>query len=226
METMNWNGDHDRQAIEQLEREWRTDRRWAGIERPYSAADVVRLRATLLAEHPLARRGAERLWHLLQTEPFIRTFGALTGNQAVQMVQAGLKAIYVSGWQVAGDMNNALQTYPDQSLYPADSVPTLIRRLNNALTRVDQITHSEGRSHAMPYWYAPIVADGEAGRGGPPLATPRPDAHSANLPPSDVDEADRRFITGERSPEGFFYVASGLEPAIARGLAYAPYPDM
>jgi isocitrate lyase len=287
METMNWTGDHDRQAIEQLEREWRTDPRWAGIERPYSAADVVRLRGTLLPEHTLARRGAERLWHLLQTEPFIRTFGALTGNQAVQMVQAGLKAIYVSGWQVAGDMNNALQTYPDQSLYPADSVPTLIRRINNALTRVDQITHHEGRSQAMPYWYAPIVADGEAGFGGllnlyeltksmieagvagvhyedqlssfkkcghmggkvlvptdemvkklvaarlaadvmgvPTLVIARTDADSANLLTSDVDEADRRFITGERSPEGFFYVSSGLEPAIARGLAYAPYCDM
>jgi isocitrate lyase len=287
METMSWTGDHDRQAIEQLEREWRTDRRWAGIERPYSAADVVRLRGTLLPEHTLARRGAERLWHLLQTEPFIRTFGALTGNQAVQMVQAGLKAIYVSGWQVAGDMNNALQTYPDQSLYPADSVPTLIRRINNALTRVDQITHHEGRSHTMPYWYAPIVADGEAGFGGllnlyeltkamieagvagvhyedqlssfkkcghmggkvlvptdemvkklvaarlaadvmgvPTLVIARTDADSANLLTSEVDEADRRFITGERSPEGFFYVASGLEPAIARGLAYAPYSDM
>jgi isocitrate lyase len=287
METMSWTGDQDRLACEQLEREWRTDRRWAGVERPYSAADVVRLRGTLLTEHTLARRGAERLWHLLQTEPFIRTFGALTGNQAVQMVQAGLKAIYVSGWQVAGDMNNALQTYPDQSLYPADSVPTLIRRLNNALTRVDQITHSEGRSHTMPYWYAPIVADGEAGFGGllnlyeltkamieagvagvhyedqlssfkkcghmggkvlvpteemvkklvaarlaadvmgvPTLVIARTDADSANLLTSDVDEADRRFITGERSPEGFFYVASGLEPAIARGLAYAPYCDV
>jgi isocitrate lyase len=287
METKSWTGDNDRQAIEELESGWRTGRRWAGVRRPYSGADVVRLRGTLLPEHTLARRGAERLWHLLETEPFIRTFGALTGNQAVQMVQAGLKAIYVSGWQVAGDMNNALQTYPDQSLYPADSVPTLIRRINNALTRVDQITHHEGRSQAMPYWYAPIVADGEAGFGGllnlyeltkamieagvagvhyedqlssfkkcghmggkvlvptdemvkklvaarlatdvmgvPTLVIARTDADSANLLTSDVDEADRRFITGERSPEGFFYVRTGLEPAIARGLAYAPYCDM
>jgi isocitrate lyase len=149
-----------------LEQTWGNDPRWKGIRRPYSPLEVVRLRGTVPIEHTLARLGAERLWSLLHTEPFIRTLGAMTGNQAVQMVQAGLKAIYVSGWQVAGDANAAGQTYPDQSLYPADSVPKLIARISNALRRADEITHAEGRSDKMPYWYAPIVADGEAGFGG------------------------------------------------------------
>jgi len=257
------------------------------VTRPYDAAEVVRLRGTIQEEHTLARLGAERLWNLLRTEPFVRTLGAMTGNQAVQMVQAGLKAIYVSGWQVAGDMNSALETYPDQSLYPVNSVPDLVRRINNALMRAHQITHAEHPRETMPYWYAPIVADAEAGFGGvlnafeltksmiragaagvhfedqlssakkcghmggkvlvptreavqklvaarlaadvldvPTLVIARTDANSATLLTSDVDERDRRFLTGERSPEGFFEVRSGLDAAIARGLAYAPYSDL
>ncbi len=140
--------------------------RWAGVARPYTAEDVVSLRGAVKIEYTLARLGAERLWSLLRTEPYVRTLGAQTGAQAVQMVQAGLKAIYVSGWQVAGDMNTAQQTYPDQSLYPVDSVPNLVRRINNALQRADQITQNAGISDQMPYWYAPIVADAEAGFGG------------------------------------------------------------
>ena len=151
---------------EELQQLWRLDRRWADVERPYSAEDVVRLRGSIKLEYTLARLGAERLWNLIRTEPYVRALGAQTGGQAVQMVQAGLKAIYVSGWQVAGDMNSAQQTYPDQSLYPADSVPTLVRRINNALQRADQIAHNSGISDQMPYWYAPIVADAEAGFGG------------------------------------------------------------
>jgi isocitrate lyase len=155
----------NREAVE-LENQWQTDRRWAGIERPYSAEDVIRLRGSVTIEYTLARLGAERLWHLLRTEPYIRALGAHTGAQAVQMVQAGLKAIYVSGWQVAADANSAQQTYPDQSLYPYDSVPTVARRINNALQRADQITRNSEISDRMPYWYAPIVADAEAGFGG------------------------------------------------------------
>ena len=287
MESTGSAGRNDQQVIDHLENGWKNDPRWQGVERTYSAADVVRLRGTVVEERTLARLGAERLWELLHNKPFIRTFGALTGNQAVQMVQAGLEAIYVSGWQVAGDMNEAAQTYPDQSLYPADSVPKLIRRLNNALARADQISHAEGRSDVMPNWYAPIVADGEAGFGGmlnlfeltkamieagvagvhyedqlssfkkcghmggkvlvptnemvkklvaarlaadvlgvPTLIMARTDADSAKMITSDIDEQDHRFITDQRSPEGFFMVESGLESAIARGLAYAPYSDM
>ena len=151
---------------EKLQQLWRLNGRWADVERPYSAEDVVRLRGTVDVEHTLARLGAERFWKMLHTEPYVRALGAQTGGQAVQMVQAGLKAVYVSGWQVAGDMNSAQQTYPDQSLYPADSVPTLVRRINNALQRADQIANSAGISEQMPYWYAPIVADAEAGFGG------------------------------------------------------------
>jgi len=277
----------DREIATLLEKDWVSDPRWEGIQRPYSAADVVRLRGTVPIEHTLARLGAERLWSLMQTEPFIRTLGAMTGNQAVQMVQAGLKAIYVSGWQVAGDMNSAGQTYPDQSLYPADSVPKLIRRINNALARADQITHAEGRSDSMPCWYAPIVADGEAGFGGvlnayeltkamieagvagvhfedqlssakkcghmggkvlvptreavqklvaarlaadvmgvPTVVIARTDANAAKLLTSDVDERDRGFLSGERSVEGYYAIRDGIESAIARGLAYAPYADL
>ena len=287
MESTGSAGRNDQQVIDRLESSWKNDPRWQGVERTYSAADVVRLRGTVVEEQTLARLGAERLWELLHNKPFIRTFGALTGNQAVQMVQAGLEAIYVSGWQVAGDMNEAAQTYPDQSLYPADSVPKLIRRLNNALARADQISHAEGRSDAMPNWFAPIIADGEAGFGGmlnlfeltkamieagvagvhyedqlssfkkcghmggkvlvptnemvkklvaarlaadvlgvPTLIMARTDADSAKMITSDIDEQDHRFITDQRSPEGFFMVESGLESAIARGLAYAPYSDM
>jgi len=277
----------DRETAALLEKEWASDPRWQGITRPYSGADVVRLRGTVLEEHTLATIGAERLWHLMQSEPFVRTLGAMTGNQAVQMVQAGLKAIYVSGWQVAGDMNGAGQTYPDQSLYPADSVPKLVRRINNALARADQISHAEGRSDRMPHWYAPIVADGEAGFGGvlnafeltramieagaagvhyedqlssakkcghmggkvlvptreavqklvaarlaadvlgvPTIVIARTDAYSARLVTSDIDERDRPFLTGERTVEGYYAVRDGLDAAIARGLAYAPFADM
>src|SRR5436309_7790295 len=149
----------DQDAAAALERSWQDDPRWRGIERPYSAADVVRLRGSLLVEHTLARRGAERLWELLQGDGYVAALGALTGNQAIQQVQAGLQAIYVSGWQVAGDANEAGEMYPDQSLYPADSVPLLVRRINNALERADQIQHAEDGDGAKgTYWFAPIVA--------------------------------------------------------------------
>jgi isocitrate lyase len=280
-------GNRDNELAAELEASWARHLRWDGVTRPFRGGDVVKLRGTVQVEHTLARLGAERLWSLLLTEPFVRTLGCMTGNQAVQMVQAGLKAIYVSGWQVAGDANDALETYPDQSLYPADSVPKLVKRLNNALLRADQITYSEGRSDRMPYWLAPIVADGEAGFGGvlntfeltkacieagaagvhfedqlssakkcghmggkvlvptseaiqklvaarlaadvagvPTVIIARTDAHSATLLTSDVDPRDRPFTTGERTVEGFYRIRAGLETAIARGLAYAPYADM
>src|SRR4051812_19940492 len=152
-------------AAEQLQDEWENDPRWAGVERTYSAEDVIRLRGSVQEEHTLARRGAERLWSLLRSEDYVHALGALTGNQAVQQVKAGLQAIYLSGWQVAADANLGGQTYPDQSLYPANSVPAVVRRINNALLRADQITWSEGEENA-PYWLAPIVADAEAGLGG------------------------------------------------------------
>ena len=262
-----------------------TNGRWDGIERPYSSEDVLRLRGTVDVEHTVARLGAERLWELLHTEPYVATLGALTGGQAVQMLKAGLKGIYVSGWQVAADANLAGQTYPDQSLYPSNSGPALVRRLNNALLRADQIHAAEGDTST--YWMAPIVADAEAGFGGPlnafevmkgmieagaaavhfedqlssekkcghlggkvlvptshflrmlaaarlaadvcgvpTLLVARTDALSATLITSDADPADEEFITGERTPEGFFRVKEGLEPAIARGLAAAPYADL
>jgi len=255
------------------------------IQRPYSDEDVERLRGSVSVEHTLARRGAERLRAQLAQEPCVTALGALTGGQAVQMVKAGLGAIYLSGWQVAADANLAGQTYPDQSLYPVSSAPALVRRLNNALLRADQIAHAEGDDSVD--WLAPIVADAEAGFGGPlnafelmkafieagaaavhfedqlssekkcghlggkvlvpssqfvrtliaarlaadVLDTPtlliaRTDALSATLLTSDVDEADRAFTTGERTPEGFFHVRAGIEAAIARGLAYAPYADL
>lgn len=276
----------DREALE-LEKSWKTDRRWMDVKRTYSAEDVVRLRGAVMIDHTLARLGAERLWKLLWTEPYVRALGAQSGAQAVQMVQAGLKAIYVSGWQVAGDMNTAQQTYPDQSLYPVDSVPTLVRRINNALQRADQICRNDGNGDRMPYWYAPIVADAEAGFGGvlnafelmkamieagaaavhfedqlssskkcghmggkvlvptqeaiaklvaarlaadvldvPTLIVARTDALGSTLLTSDVDSRDREFITGNRTVEGFFEVRSGIDQAIARGLAYAPYADL
>ena len=259
--------------------------RWAGIERPYGTADVERLRGRFHVEHTLARLGAERLWSLLHSEPFVPALGALTGAQAVQMVKAGLKAIYLSGWQVAADGNLAGHTYPDQSLYPVSSAPALVRRLSNALLRADQIEAAEGRNGT--YWLAPIVADAEAGFGGPlnsfeimkafieagaagvhfedqlasekkcghlggkvlvptsqfvrtlvaarlaadvldvpTLVIARTDALSATLLTSDVDERDREFVTGERTPEGFLRVRPGIDAPIARALAHAPYTDL
>jgi isocitrate lyase len=272
------------QQIAALEASWNSPR-YAGVARHYTAEDVYRLRGSVQIEQTLARMGAERLWHLLHTEPFVNTLGALTGNQAVQQVKAGLKAIYLSGWQVAADANLAGQMYPDQSLYPANSVPMVVKRINQALQRADQIQHSEGKGDT--YWYAPIIADGEAGFGGslnvfeltkamieagaagvhfedqlasekkcghmggkvllptqqavrnlvaarlaadvlgvPTLIIARTDANAANLLTSDVDERDHPFLTGERSPEGFYYVKAGLDQAIARGLAYAEVADM
>ncbi len=263
----------------------KADGRWEGIERPYSGEEVERLRGTVRVEHTLARLGAERLWELLQTEDYVPTLGALTGGQAVQMVKAGLKAIYLSGWQVAADANLAGHTYPDQSLYPSNSGPALARRLNNALLRADQIHAAEGDTST--YWLAPIVADAEAGFGGPlnafelmkamieagaagvhfedqlssekkcghlggkvlvptsqflrtlaaarlaadvcgvpTVLVARTDALSATLLTSDADPADEPFLTGERTPEGFFHVRDGLEPAIARGRAVAPFADL
>jgi len=260
--------------------------RFEGIVRPYSKADVERLRGSVHIEHTLATLGANRLWELLHSEPFVPALGALTGNQAVQMVRAGLKAIYLSGWQVAADANLSGQMYPDQSLYPANSVPAVVRRINSALERADQIEHGEGRTQRN--WFAPILADAEAGFGGPlnafelmksmieagaagvhfedqlasekkcghmggkvliptsafirtlvaarlaadvsgvpTILVARTDADSAKLLTSDVDERDRPFIqNGERTGEGFYRIKSGVDTAIARGLAYAPYADM
>src|ERR1700683_2304770 len=270
-----------------LNYEWANNPRWRGIERPYTPEDVLRLRGSVHIEHTLGRLGAERLWELLQTEQYVNALGAVTGNQAVQQVQAGLKAIYVSGWQGAADANNAGQMYPDQSLYPADSVPNLCRRINSALQRADQIHHAEGKVAPGQTWFAPLVADAEAGFGGtlnafelmkgmieagaacvhfedqlssakkcghlggkvlvstteaiqklvaarlaadvmgvPSLIMARTDADSATLLTSDIDPRDRAFCTGERTPEGFFRIRGGIESAIARGLAYAPYADL
>ena len=256
------------------------------IERPYSPEDVERLRGSVVVEHTLARRGALRLRELLEDEEWVAALGAMTGGQAVQMVKAGLKAIYLSGWQVAADANIAGQTYPDQSLYPATSAPALVKRINNALLRADQIAHAEGADDSLD-WLAPIVADAEAGFGGPlnafelmkafieagaagvhfedqlssekkcghlggkvlvptsqfirtlsaarlaadvldvpTLLVARTDALSATLLTSDIDESDRAFCTGERTPEGFFRVNNGILAAVARGLAYAPYADL
>src|SRR5689334_16854462 len=259
--------------------------RWAGIERTHTAEDVERLRGSVRVEHTVARLGAERLWRLLHSEPCVPALGAMTGGQAVQMVKAGLKSIYLSGWQVAADANLNGHTYPDQSLYAATSAPALVRRLNNALLRADQIEHAEGRNGT--YWLAPIVADAEAGFGGtlnafelmkamieagaagvhfedqlasekkcghlggkvlvptsqflrtlaaarlaadvcgvPTILVARTDALSATLLTSDVDETDAEFVTGQRTAEGFFRIRAGLESAIARALAYAPYADL
>jgi isocitrate lyase len=271
--------------VSQLERRWQTDSRWRGIARPYSAEDVWRVRGTVHLEHTLARRGATRLWTLLHQEPYVPALSALTGNQAIQQVKAGLKAIYVSGWQVAGDMNDAGEIYPDQSLYPANSVPRLVERINHALLRADEIHHQNGDDRVD--WVVPIVADAEAGFGGllnayelvkhmiragaaavhledqlaslkkcghlggkvlvptsefinklvaarlaadvldvPTILIARTDALSASILANDIDLHDRAFATGERTPEGFLKVRSGIEPAIARGLAYAPYADV
>lgn len=274
-----------RTPAEILEKTWQTEKRWHGIKRNYSAAEVVKLRGSLQIEHTLAKHGAIKLWTLLGSEPFVNALGALTGNQAMQQVKAGLKAIYLSGWQVAGDANNAGQMYPDQSLYPASSVPDVVERINNTLRRADQIQHSEGRDDID--YFAPIVADAEAGFGGPlnafelmkamieagaagvhfedqlasekkcghlggkvlvptsqfirtlnaarlaadvsgvpTLLIARTDADAANLLTSDIDDNDKSFCTGERTPEGFFYVRPGMQQAISRALAYAPYADV
>jgi isocitrate lyase len=283
------------QQAANLQREWTTDPRWKDVKRDYTAENVIRLRGSVSEEHTLARRGATRLWEALQSQDAVRALGALTGNQAVQQVKAGLKAIYLSGWQVAGDANLAGQTYPDQSLYPANSVPSVVRRINNALLRADQIQWSEqdasdqagGAPGEQIDYLAPIVADAEAGFGGvlnafelmksmiaagaagvhfedqlssekkcghlggkvliptaqhiktlsaarlaadvsdvPSLVIARTDAQAATLLTSDIDPHDQRFVTGERTAEGFYRVRNGIEPCIARGLAYAPYSDL
>ncbi len=269
----------------QLAKSWEHEERWKGITRPYQAADVIRLRGTLEIEYTIARRGAEKLWKLLHTEDFVPALGALTGNQAMQQVKAGLKAIYLSGWQVAADANLSGSMYPDQSLYPANSVPEVVKKINRTLQRADQIHHMEGKEDID--WFAPIVADAEAGFGGqlnvfelmkgmieagaagvhfedqlssekkcghlggkvllptqtavrnliaarlaadvmgvPTILIARTDANAADLITSDVDSYDAPFLTGERTAEGFFKTKPGLDQAIARGLAYAPYADL
>ncbi|WP_077210715.1 isocitrate lyase [Bacillus dakarensis] len=273
------------ERIQKLQESWENDSRWNGITRPYTAEDVIKLRGSIDIEHTLAKRGSEKLWNYINTEDFINALGALTGNQAVQQVKAGLKAIYLSGWQVAADANLSGHMYPDQSLYPANSVPSVVKRINQALQRADQIHHMEGDNSID--WFAPIVADAEAGFGGqlnvfelmkgmieagaagvhfedqlssekkcghlggkvllptqtavknlisarlaadvmgtPTVLIARTDANAADLITSDVDPYDAPFITGERTPEGFFRTKSGLDQAIARGLAYAPYADL
>jgi isocitrate lyase len=268
-----------------LQESWEMDERWRGVSRPFSAEDVIRLRGSIDIEHTLAKRGSEKLWNLLHEEGYINALGALTGNQAVQQVRAGLKAIYLSGWQVAADANLSGHMYPDQSLYPANSVPSVVKRINQALQRADQVHYVEGDESID--WFVPIVADAEAGFGGqlnvfelmkgmiesgasavhfedqlssekkcghlggkvllptqtavknlisarlaadvmgtPTLIVARTDANAADLITSDVDSYDAPFITGERTPEGFFRTKAGLEQAIARGLAYAPYADL
>ena len=270
-----------------IARDWRDSPRWKGITRPYKAEDVVRLRGTIAIDHSIARLTSEKLWRYVNEKPFVNALGALTGNQAMQQVKAGLDAIYLSGWQVAGDANLAGQMYPDQSLYPADSVPAVVRRINNTLRRADEISHAEGDDSVD--WFKPIVADAEAGFGGvlnafelmkamieagaagvhfedqlssakkcghmggkvlvptaeatsklvaarlaadvsnvPTVLVARTDAESATLLTADVDERDRPFIDTSRgrTAEGFFYVKAGIEQAIARGLAYAPYADL
>ncbi|HDR6129021.1 TPA: isocitrate lyase [Bacillus anthracis] len=273
------------ERIEKLQESWELDTRWKGITRPYSAEDVIRLRGSIDIEHTLARRGAEKLWASLHTEDYINALGALTGNQAMQQVKAGLKAIYLSGWQVAADANLSGHMYPDQSLYPANSVPAVVKRINQTLQRADQIQHMEGSGDTD--YFVPIVADAEAGFGGqlnvfelmkgmieagasgvhfedqlssekkcghlggkvllptqtavrnlisarlaadvmgvPTIIVARTYADAADLITSDIDPFDKAFITGERTPEGFYRTKAGLDQAIARGLAYAPYADL
>ena len=274
-----------KQQIEQLEVDWAILPRWKGIRRDYSAEEMHRLRGSVQIEHTLARRGAENLWHQLQKDGPVCALGSMTGNQAIQAVQAGLTAIYCSGWQVAGDGNSAGQMYPDQSLYPVDSAPKMVERINNALLRTDQIHHMEGDTGID--WLVPIVADAEAGFGGnlnafelmkdmiragaagvhfedqlssakkcghmggkvlvptieavnklaaarlaadvcnvPTVLMARTDADAAGMITSDIDAYDRPFITGERTSEGFYHTRAGIEQAISRGLAYAPYADL
>jgi len=271
--------------INQLKHDWEVNLRWKGITRPYTAEEVVKLRGSIQIQHTLATIGANRLWELLHTEDYIHALGALTGNQAVQQVKAGLKAIYLSGWQVAADANLSGHMYPDQSLYPVNSVPNVVKKINQALQRADQIQHMEGKNDIQ--WFAPIVADAEAGFGGtlnvfelmkamieagasgvhfedqlasekkcghlggkvllptqnavknlisarlaadvlgvPTVLIARTDANAANLITSDIDSYDQPFITGERTSEGFYRTKEGIDQAIARGLAYAPYADL
>jgi isocitrate lyase len=271
--------------VAHLAKEWKTAPRWKGITRPYGPESVWKLRGTVQVDHTLARLGAEKLWRLLHEVPYVASLSAISGGQAVQQVKAGLKAIYLSGWQVAGDMNTSLETYPDQSLYPADSVPRLVERINNALLRADQLDHLHGRDGTD--WLAPLVADAEAGFGGllnayelmkhliqrgasgvhyedqlaslkkcghlggkvlvptsefitklnaarlaadvlgtPTVLIARTDALSATILANDIDPYDREFIVGERTPEGFIRVHAGIQQAIARALAYAPYADL
>lgn len=273
------------ERAQKLQLSWENDSRWTGIKRPYTAEEVIKLRGSIDIEQTLARRGSEKLWNLLNTEDFINALGALTGNQAMQQVKAGLKAIYLSGWQVAADANIAGQMYPDQSLYPANSVPQVVKRINQTLQRADQISFAEGKDDID--WFAPIVADAEAGFGGslnvfelmkgmieagaagvhfedqlssekkcghlggkvllptqtavrnlvsarlaadvmgtPTILIARTDADAADLITDDIDPVDAPFITGERTPEGFYRTNAGLDQAIARGLAYAPYADL
>lgn len=273
------------ERAQKLQQSWENDSRWNGIKRPYTAEEVIKLRGSIDIEQTLARRGSEKLWNLLKTEDFINALGALTGNQAMQQVKAGLKAIYLSGWQVAADANIAGQMYPDQSLYPANSVPQVVKRINQTLQRADQISFAEGKNDID--WFAPIVADAEAGFGGslnvfelmkgmieagaagvhfedqlssekkcghlggkvllptqtavrnlvsarlaadvmgtPTILIARTDADAADLITDDIDPVDAPFITGERTPEGFYRTNAGLDQAIARGLAYAPYADL
>jgi len=275
------------QQVEDLEKDWAENPRWAGVQRDYSAADVVNLRGSFVPECSLARHGAEMLWDRLHNMDYVHALGALTGGQAIQYVKGGLPALYLSGWQVAGDANLAGQVYPDQSLYPANSVPNVVERLNNALRRADQIEWAENQGEVQRDWLVPIVADAEAGFGGalnvyelmkrmiragaagvhfedqlasekkcghmggkvliptqqhvrtltaarlaadvlnvPSIVLARTAALAATLITSDVDERDRPFLTGERSPEGFFHTEPGMATPIARALAYAPYSDL
>lgn len=272
-------------ATDAIKEDWEINPRWRNVKRNYLADDVVRLRGSLTIEHTLAERGAKKLWRLLTTTPYVNTLGALTGNQAMQQIKAGLQAIYLSGWQVAADGNDSCQMYPDQSLYAASSVPSVVKRINNALIRADQLHHAEGDGTID--WFAPIVADAESGFGGvlnafelmkamieagasgvhfedqlssvkkcghmggkvlvstqeaihklcaarlaadvmgvPTVLLARTDAEAATLITSDVDENDKPFLTGERSAEGFYFVRNGIDQAISRGLAYAPYADL
>ncbi|KHE72863.1 isocitrate lyase, partial [Halobacillus sp. BBL2006] len=271
--------------VEKLREQWQEEDRWSGVARPYEPEDVIRLRGSMDIQYTLAEKGSEKLWKLLKEDDYVHALGALTGNQAMQQVKAGLKAIYLSGWQVAADANLSGHMYPDQSLYPANSVPQVVKRINQALQRADQIHHMEGKDEID--WFAPIVADAEAGFGGqlnvfelmkgmieagasavhfedqlssekkcghlggkvllptqtavrnlisarfaadvmgvPTIIIARTDANAADLITSDVDETDAAFLTGERTAEGFFKTRAGLDQAIARGLAYAPYADL
>ncbi len=273
------------ETINAIEQDWARNARWKGVQRGYKAADVEKLRGSVTIEHTLAKRGAEKLWQRIHNDDYVHALGAMTGNQAMQMAKAGLNAIYLSGWQVAADANSGFQMYPDQSLYPVDSVPTVVRKINNAFKRADELYHAEGNDDID--WFLPIVADAEAGFGGvlnafelmkgmieagaagvhfedqlasakkcghmggkvlvptqeailklvaarlaadtmgvPTLLLARTDAEAANLITSDADENDKPFLTGERTFEGFFRVKNGLQQAISRGLAYAPFADL